>query len=96
MDEVPRRLHKTVTPDHLSRMQRPDLRTAPAHAMLLKKQLYELKNRSTLKPGELPHLSARVDEEPRARLLSPRHGWRVQEGPLTFWGSDANPQSFHT
>jgi hypothetical protein len=96
IDEFPAHIRKTVTPDHLSRMQRPDLRKRPKYASLLQKQLYDLKNRSTLKPGELPPLPPRADEEPRTRLLSPKHGWRVQEGPLTFWGPDANPQSFHT
>lgn len=95
MDEIVSSAGETATPDHVSLMQRPELRQRPPHANLLTKQLYELKNRKELKPGELPPLPPRKDEEARTRLISPRQGFRIQEGPLTYWGSDAVPQGFH-
>ena len=90
LDELPRSGAQTATPDVISRMQRPDKRKAPRFKSQLQKQLYDIKNRSTLKPGELPPLPQRAGDPPRARLLSPTQRMRVQ-GPLTFWGTDANP-----
>lgn len=85
----------TVTPDSLSHMQRPENRPCPPDASFVQKLVHMAYQREQTPPGQLPPLPPREGEEPRRRLLTPGSGFRVQEGPLSFWGPDANPQTFH-
>jgi len=95
LDEIPKDLGVTVTPDFISHMQDPSKREPAKHSHYLMKQLFETKKRLKRKPGELPPIAPHGDKKARARLLTPRDGTRIQEGPLHFWGPDSVPLSFH-
>ena len=86
---------ETVTPDFIHHMHQPEKRKPAAHSAYFQKLLHETKKRLEKEAGGLPEIPPHGDQQPKRRLLSPKEGLRIQEGPLHFWGSDANPQSFH-